>query len=369
MIGYNSIESHQTPIGIIQARIITPDMINDEFIQQFDGLIVPGATDNFPKDKKEFTLKDLNPENMIPTEKLYQHVDGLADKYNIPTIGMCSGNQHIILYHQGTLMPVDNYVDPSDKNNHQGIFKKNSVPYFLTLTPNEQRRALQDCSLPEVVLDIVTAHHYAGVKEKLGGALKVGALSEEGVVQSVYNGVRFFGFQFHPENFYFSSSLNPNRNRLIWENFLEICRQRHRYHLYAKEHNLDFQAVMNIKNKQNENIVTRLEECAKKELPSEVNPNSTDCKWLYQITKRYNLNFQETMKGLLDKQKNNEEKAKIQQCIQQETFLDTSSRLDYDESLPKNKDSCDQKKFQWSDYVLLNDKIVNSYTNSTCGMR
>lgn len=106
---------------------------------------------------------------MLPLEKLYQRILNLADKYDIPTIGMCSGNQHIILYHQGAFEPVANYInDGGGENKHRGILIEGSIPYFLTLTPSEQRYALENCSMPEISLDIATAHHYAGVKGKLG---------------------------------------------------------------------------------------------------------------------------------------------------------------------------------------------------------
>lgn len=67
--------------------------------------------------------------------------------------------------------------------------------------------------------------------------------------------MRFFGFQFHSENFYSSSLSIPNRNRLIWENFIEICRQHQWYYSNARMYGLDFQEVKENKGEQNEKII------------------------------------------------------------------------------------------------------------------
>jgi len=365
-VGYYSEDPFKMAIGMmdkhkdVKVRMIAGDMINDEFIQQFDGLVIPGGEDSFPKEKEEFGLGDLNPDDMLYLEKVYQSVIELADKYGIPTVGMCAGHQHIILHHKGMLMPIDGYngdnPESIGENNHRGTFVKGSVPYFLALTPGEQRNALTNCTLPSVSLNIKTNHHYVGIVEKLGKNLKVGVLSEGGVVQSVYNGARFISFQFHPEDFYFDN-FTPNRNRLIWENFLEICRQHRRYHNYASEHNLDLRSVMNKRDLQNEKIFARLEECAKEgvSLEEEIAEHGIGvCIWLYQVHDKNSVNFQELIKHMIsenEKEHNEEDVAFLKDCAQKESLLEKLYRSDSSvESFPKRKDRCDREKFQWSDY-------------------
>ena len=172
---------------------------NSELLKLFDGFITPGSSDSYPKNRP-FSIHDLKPERMIPTEIAYQAINQVSSEHQIPLMGYCAGNQHIALYHGATLNKVSNYAG----KDHQVVLVPGSFPYYLSLTMPKLNTALETCNLPTVIFRRAnTAFSFAALPESFEGkGLRLGALCEGGVVQAVDYGAFKVGFQFHPENFY-----------------------------------------------------------------------------------------------------------------------------------------------------------------------
>lgn len=223
--------------------------IEEATAKKFNGFILQGAYDNFPKDK-DFTIRDLKNETMIDSEKLYQKVLWIADKYKIPTLGVCSGNQHIALYHGGVLTSVNGYG-----SGHTGRFVEGSIPYFMALNFTEQDLAMNYGIMPPINIPIITSHNYS-VAERDLGELKIGVYSEEGVVQSVYKGMQFIGLQFHPEDMYMNSTQDEAvlRSQNIINNFIKIAEKHHNYSSSVVE----YAAAMSLMQQDNQAIIDAL---------------------------------------------------------------------------------------------------------------
>jgi ankyrin repeat protein/gamma-glutamyl-gamma-aminobutyrate hydrolase PuuD len=233
---------------------------NEEFVSQFSGFINPGAADSFPRNQ-EFQLKDLDKAKMLEKEHLYQAVLEISNKYHIPYLGICSGSQHLILNHEGYLNLAPGYTG----GKHQAQFIYGTLPYFLALDETEQDLAINECIMPEVTFPISTAHNFAGVNEKLG-SVKLGATSEEGVVEAFSYGGYQLGFQFHPENYYFYNynEEGPNRQKLLLDHFFGISRTYNKAMNYAESHNISHEEMVMRLKEAEELLLSKLEDCSHK---------------------------------------------------------------------------------------------------------
>ncbi|AIL65780.1 hypothetical protein NOVO_07185 [Rickettsiales bacterium Ac37b] len=209
---------------------IRPEHIkNEKFLSNLDGFINPGALDSFPTDRP-FTLKDLDHDTMFPLEYLYQDILSIVTKYDIPYLGICSGSQHLILHHGGTLGKVEGYTVNRESEYiapHIAHFIPGTVSYFFTLSEEERFNMLDQCIFPEVSFPIYTSHNFSAVEHNLGGEVKVGAHSETGVIEAFSVGMNQIGIQFHLEYYYARDITAPNRQKFIIDNFLDIVKQRH----------------------------------------------------------------------------------------------------------------------------------------------
>ena len=217
----------------------------EEFIKQFDAVINPGAADSYPK-LEEFTKKDCPFEMKI--EVHYQNMLDLTNKLDIPYLGMCAGAQHFAMYHGGTLAPLQGY----SYGTHQVTFIEGTLPYFMSLTKEQQRSVLSNCHFPKVIFKGDTAHHYAAITNKLGEDMKLGAVSEDGVAMSYAfgNGIRF-ATQFHPEHRYQFNDDNSINQKAWLDNFIDLARSHHDYRFNNVSHPIILF----------ETVKARLEEC------------------------------------------------------------------------------------------------------------
>jgi anthranilate/para-aminobenzoate synthase component II len=228
--------------------LVRENMLKDggkAFFSQFDAVINPGAGDNFPAEN-EFTKEDcLSP---TPLEMHYQTMLEYSDNLNIPYLGMCAGAQHLSLYHDGSLKKIDGY----SQGHHQVNYIKGTLPYFMSLTKEQQSNALKNCELPEVSFKGDTAHHYAAVEGKLGNDLQLGAISEDNVVMSFAsnNGIRY-STQFHPEHHYGNQDNNAIHQNAWLNNFVEIARMHHAHRVNGDAHPTEYYTE----------VKARLDEC------------------------------------------------------------------------------------------------------------
>lgn len=222
----------------LQVFVITKDQADEEFLTQFNGFIIPGGADSFPK-KQEFVINDI--EHMSEGESLYKHVLSVADKNLIPVMGMCLGNQYIGLYGGATLYPSKGH----NGGNHKGRFVSGTLPYFMSLSVKEQQHVLDSKYYPDINFSIDTAHNFAVVENKPGN-VKIGAFSEVGVVQAISYNNHVIGFQFHPENDYgLDFNIQGIRSTNLINNFMLLACQHSQWHNFAKANGFTYQEAQN----------------------------------------------------------------------------------------------------------------------------
>lgn len=195
------------------------------FINQFDAIINPGAGDTYPRKLEVFSKQDFPFNSNI--EKHYQKMLEMSDKFQIPYFGICAGAQHFSLYNGGSLTKVTK-EDSADSK--QINFIKGTLAYFLSLTLDQQHKALSECEFPEVSFSGDRAHSFAAVAEKLGDNIELGAVSGDDVAMSYAsnNGISY-ATQFHPEHYYKDKDDNSIHQRALLDNFIDLAEIYHDY--------------------------------------------------------------------------------------------------------------------------------------------
>lgn len=231
---------------------------DDQLMKRFSGFINPGAGDNYPRNKSNFSLNDID------EDYVYQRVISFAKQYDIPYLGICYGNQQLILNNGGYLQPVKGHGGSVSVQ-----FEKGSIPHYMTLLPNEKAKALQTCKLEDIIIkEADVAHSYAGVKEKLGSNIKLGAISKqnENVPQAVAHGHSQVGVQFHPERRYFDEvkeENGPNRQKAFLDNFFNTTLNYQKSRTYGLEQGFNYETVRDSIKRNNQKLIKRLESCTK----------------------------------------------------------------------------------------------------------
>ena len=229
------IMKEQSDLNIL---IVTKDHESEDFLSRFNGFVVPGGEDSFPKNQ-EFVISDLDNVTLRDGEKLYKRLLSVADKYNIPTMGMCLGNQYVGLFNSATLDTVKGH----NGGDHKGIFNAGTLSHFMALSQVEQHQLLESQYYPSVEFDIDTFHNFAIVQP---GRLKIGAYSEVGVVQAVSYQTNFLSFQFHPENYYgLDLDIQSIRSTNLINNFMLLAHQHSQWHNFAKTNGFVYQEAQN----------------------------------------------------------------------------------------------------------------------------
>ncbi|WP_375327362.1 gamma-glutamyl-gamma-aminobutyrate hydrolase family protein [Candidatus Tisiphia endosymbiont of Nemotelus uliginosus] len=201
----------------IQFHLIQDKMVDDqgEFLKQFDAIINPGAEDSYPADQ-EFSKRHCQFDTAI--EKMYQKIVDISDKLGIPYLGICAGAQHLALYHGSTLMPVTGY----HKGSHNIELRPGTLLYFMAMTKNQEKLALDSFQFPKIVVKGDTAHHFAA--KTLADGLRTDGLSEDQIIMaySHENKMRF-GIQFHPEHKCNINNTEDDNQVALLESFLNLA--------------------------------------------------------------------------------------------------------------------------------------------------
>jgi gamma-glutamyl-gamma-aminobutyrate hydrolase PuuD/ankyrin repeat protein len=207
----------------------------EEFLNQFDAFINPGAGDTYPTHLPEFKKQDCPFEQ--ETEQLYQIILEKTEKLNIPYLGMCAGAQHFSMYHGGTLAPLDGY----NMGQHTVTYIEGTLPHFQVLTRHEQKKAIMECELPKISFKGDTAHHFAAIPDKVGAGLQLGAVSEHGIPMSYAhaNGIRY-ATQFHPEHHYDDDIEYINYQKAWIDNFVHIAIMHHDARVNNSTHPIEY---------------------------------------------------------------------------------------------------------------------------------
>jgi|GEM_PF-6488893 len=261
---HNNPNTYALPIEMNQVR-------NEEFIKKFSGFINPGAGDNFPFYEK-FNLEVLLPEEMLDMEKLYQEIIYTSNKHHIPYLGICSGSQHLTLNHKGSLSY--GYKTYSNGEN-KAEFLYGTIPYFMTLSKEEQTEALDQCVFPEVTFNsIYLEHSYSSVRDEIE-EVNLGAISNRGIVMAHSKGTTQIGVQFHPENKYYSSPTEDiNRQKEFMDNFFTLCQEHNQLTNLAKEKGLSDKELFRRMSIYDLAVISRLQICAQQGISPFVKANN-----------------------------------------------------------------------------------------------
>ena len=181
-------------------------------LDKIDGLLLSGGHDVNPR-----TYKERNSGKAGNFDNIRDHQEIFMTEYalekDIPILGICRGLQVLNITLGGTI--------------HQDLpsagFFAHSMSNSLRNEPSHSLKILEDSPLYEIFKrdEIWTnSYHHQGINE-LGKGLKVAALSEEGLIESVYlDGKKFaLGVQWHPEMMYDNEEMN-----LIFKKFINACK-------------------------------------------------------------------------------------------------------------------------------------------------
>lgn len=192
---------------------------NPHYLECFHTFINPGAGDSFLYGQHDPSAKInvgyMSHGHLLDHEQAYQNVINHAISHNKPYIGICNGNQHLILNQGGYVHRVG---APSSA---QIQLIPGSITYFLALNKAEQAQGVANGFYPDKIeFDVSLAHSFAGVPEQLGKVELGGTISDGKIVEAVALSFYQVGFQFHPENRYGVCDRNANLLHNMFRMFL-----------------------------------------------------------------------------------------------------------------------------------------------------
>jgi putative glutamine amidotransferase len=168
-----------------------------ELLQRLDGLLLTGSGPDLPPtlygERQRYEFRVMRPpRRMFEMEMVY-----LADKADLPVLGICGGMQLLNVAFGGSL-----YQDiPSQivaSLNHRGDGPATRVAHRVAVTPKSLlRRVVKQASM-----SVNTSHHQS-VKEVAPGFV-ASAVAPDGVIEAVESPRHRFllGVQWHPEFLY-----------------------------------------------------------------------------------------------------------------------------------------------------------------------
>ncbi|MGM0601769.1 MAG: gamma-glutamyl-gamma-aminobutyrate hydrolase family protein [Bacillota bacterium] len=189
----------------------------ENFIADFDGVILPGGSDIDPALYNSYPQKNLG--QIYPERDRWElKILEIAKKLKKPILGICRGFQLINIYYGGSLK-----VDVCGNNTGSRI------PHMALMVPKYYKthkiEIKENTKLSEIMngrteISVNSYHHQA--VETVGSGLTVSASAPDGVVEAVEdrNYPYLFGVQWHPE---MMAGNDPEQLR-IFENFIEFCR-------------------------------------------------------------------------------------------------------------------------------------------------
>lgn len=233
----------------VEFHLVIPEMIEfwgDKLLKHFDGFMNPGGRDSFPRDKLEFNLKDCS--NSLPIEKIYSYIVKKSFELNVPYFGICSGAQHLALFHDSFLGPVNDYKI----NVHNVRYQEGTLSHFMALDEQQKIDALNNCKLPIIEFNVDTYNNYAVIALRMGEEINLDSVADDGVAMAYThkNAIRY-GVQYHPEHRYGDFDIDSIHQTIIIDSFIETVILEHNF----KYNNATHPSVYYLQVKE------RLEEC------------------------------------------------------------------------------------------------------------
>lgn len=179
-------------------------------VNTIDGLILPGGEDIDPLLYKE-EKQELCGKTDIETDLFQIALLRETLKQKKPILGICKGNQLINVAFKGSLIQdISN-----SKTNHKNLDSIYQGCHNIIIKEDSPLNRIFNLNS----IKVNSLHHQ--VINKIGEDLKIGALSEDGYIESVYldNEENFcLGVQWHPE------SMNEDFMKKLFRYFINLCR-------------------------------------------------------------------------------------------------------------------------------------------------
>lgn len=166
-----------------------------EFLDEVDGVVLPGGSDIDPALYDSYPEKNLG--NISPERDLWElKILELAMEMKKPILGICRGFQLINIYYGGSLK-----VDICGKND------LSKIPHMALMVPKYYKTHKLEIKagsrLAQVFNDeiiAVNSYHHQAVN-KVGEGLKVSAVAPDGFIEGIEdpNYPYLVGVQWHPE--------------------------------------------------------------------------------------------------------------------------------------------------------------------------
>jgi gamma-glutamyl-gamma-aminobutyrate hydrolase PuuD len=174
--------------------VMQDEKVLDAIVSLLDGLILTGGEDIHPNYYNEDPIEQLGNVNAV-RDRYDLALIRLAALRNLPTLGICRGEQLINVAFGGTLyqdLPTQ-YKDTSIE--HQQKEPSSVSTHTVHVFPNSMVADVTGC------LNLQTnSHHHQAIKEVAPG-FRITALSDDGVIEAIEscNNLPVWGVQFHPE--------------------------------------------------------------------------------------------------------------------------------------------------------------------------
>ena len=225
-------------------------------LESFDGFIIPGADDNYPRHLEKFTIKDMPLEQQTPTEQLYQKICTDALAAQIPTFGICAGAQHLVLNRGGALKPLSPQYKPI-------TFRPFHILHFMCLNEIQRQSVLTHGTEIQILLYVTCVYNYAAVPEHLEDLTLI-STDAYGTPMAYHHKLDCFGTQFHPEAYYICDNENsmPENKKYqtqLLNSFFELCRQHNAFMRWAKKRGLSRMEALDKRNQTNAPLLQRLQ--------------------------------------------------------------------------------------------------------------
>jgi putative glutamine amidotransferase len=181
------------------APVLIPILDDDNRLraiyERLDGIVFPGGADIAPEEYGEQPIGNVNIIE-APRDRTELTLARWAFADNLPTLGICRGQQVLNVALGGTLYQDLRHQGVTDVEHSDADGRaRTAMIHRVRLDPNSRLAQLID----ETSIEVNSLHHQA--VKTIAPQLKVSGTSEDGVIESLESGDRRFliAVQWHPE--------------------------------------------------------------------------------------------------------------------------------------------------------------------------
>jgi putative glutamine amidotransferase len=181
------------------APVLIPILDDDDRLraiyERLDGIVFPGGADIAPEEYGEQPLGDLNIIE-APRDRTELTLARWAFADNLPTLGICRGQQVLNVALGGTLYQDLRYQRVTDVEHSDADGRaRTALIHRVRLEPDSRLAQLID----ETSIEVNSLHHQA--IKTIAPQLRIAGTSEDGVIESLESDDRRFliSVQWHPE--------------------------------------------------------------------------------------------------------------------------------------------------------------------------